>query len=117
MVCARTGDGNKSNPPDPDRMMVRARVKQHLENLKKRFPAQLGECRIHSSDHTDYRYRLFVPKGQWVEVIAKLSEEIDYGNFKGRCHDEGVGEDYLEALYQTWSVMHQMQRGQRGKAR
>ena len=34
-VCARQGEGNRTEPVDPDRVMVRARVSSHLENLIK----------------------------------------------------------------------------------
>ena len=37
-VCARQGDGKKHQPVDPDRIMVRARARQHLDNLVARFP-------------------------------------------------------------------------------
>jgi len=43
-VCARQGDGKHGQPVDHDRIMVRARVRSHLEALKKRFPERLGEC-------------------------------------------------------------------------
>src|SRR6185295_9914327 len=41
-VCARTGDGRHGQPPDVTRIMVRARVKEHLNGLKDRFPDLLG---------------------------------------------------------------------------
>ena len=59
-VCARQGDGKHGQPVDPDRIMVRARVRGHLEALKKRFPDLLGECEIQESAGTDYAFRLFV---------------------------------------------------------
>ena len=33
-VCARQGDGRHGQPVDPNRIMVRCRVRQHLETLK-----------------------------------------------------------------------------------
>ena len=45
-VCARRGDGNHGQPIDSDRIMVRARVRGHLEALMKRFPDLLGPCEI-----------------------------------------------------------------------
>jgi hypothetical protein len=36
-VCARQGDGSHGQPVDPNRIMVRARMRQHLEALKERF--------------------------------------------------------------------------------
>ena len=79
---ARQGDGKHGQAVDPDRIMVRARVRGHLEALKKRFPGLLGECEIQESLGTDYAYRLFVQKSAWASVLAGLAEETDYDNFK-----------------------------------
>ena len=73
-----------ANPSILDRIMVRARIRGHLEALKKRFPDLLGECEIQESAGTDYAYRLFVPKSAWTQVVAGLAEETDYDNFKDR---------------------------------
>ena len=59
-VCARQGDGTHGQPVDTDRIMVRARIRGHLEALKSRFSDLLGECQIQESAGTDYAYRLFV---------------------------------------------------------
>ncbi len=42
-VCARQGDGSHGQSVDPDRIMVRARVRSHLEALKERLLANGGE--------------------------------------------------------------------------
>lgn len=42
-VCARQGDGKLGQPVDPNRIMVRARVRRHLETLKEGFPDLLGD--------------------------------------------------------------------------
>ncbi len=81
-VCARQGDGKHGQPVDPDRIMVRARVRSHLEALKQRFPDLLGEGEIREFAGTDYAYRLFVQKSAWMRVLAGLAEETDYDNFK-----------------------------------
>src|SRR5665213_1112104 len=86
-VCAaksKTGGGI-----DPSRIMVRARLKQHLENLKARF-ATLKSAKILTDAGTDYRYRFIVPKEVWTDVVTELANEIDYCNFKGECHSQPV---------------------------
>ena len=45
-VCARTGDRRHGQPLDADRIVVRARVREHLNALKDRFPHLLGQCEI-----------------------------------------------------------------------
>jgi hypothetical protein len=61
-VCARKGSGKHGQPVDPDRIMVRARLRSHLKALKDRFPDLLGEIEIQESAGTDYAFRSFVPK-------------------------------------------------------
>jgi hypothetical protein len=111
-VCARQGDGKHGQPVDPDRIMVRARVRGHLEALKKRLPDLLGQCDIQDLAGTDYAYRLFVQKSAWVQVLAKLAEETDYDNFKSEvAHHLGrAGAAYEHGLHQVWSVMHRLQK-------
>ena len=111
-VCARQGDGKHSQPVDPDRIMVRARVRGHLEALKKRFPELLDESDIQESAGTDYAYRLFVQKSAWMQVLARLAEETDYDNFKSEVarHQGRAGAAYEHSLHEVWSVMHRLQK-------
>jgi hypothetical protein len=111
-VCARQGDGERGQPVDPDRTMVRARVRGHLEALKTRFPDFLGECEIQEPAGTDYAYRLFVQKSAWARVLAGLAEETDYDNFKSEVarHQGPTGAAYEHSLHEVWSVMHRLQK-------
>ena len=111
-VCARQGNGKHGQPVDPDRIMVRSRVRGHLEALKKRFANLLDDCEIQESAGTDYAYRLFVQKPAWMQVVAGLAEETDYDNFKSEvAHHLGkAGAAYEHSLHDVWSVMHRLQR-------
>ncbi len=111
-VCARTGDGKHGQPVDPDRMMVRGRVRSHLESLKNRFPELLDDCEIRDTAGTDYAYRLFVRKSVWMQVLAALAEETDYDNFKSEVaeHQGRKGAAYEKSLHEVWSVMHRLQK-------
>ena len=111
-VCARQSSGRHGQPVDPDRIMVRARVRDHLEALKKRFPDLLSDAEILDSAGTDYAYRLFVPKPAWAQVMSALAEETDYDNFKSKVarHQGRAGVAYERALHDVWSVMHDLQR-------
>ena len=42
-ICARQGDGSHGQPVDLDRIMVRARVRSHLQALKERFSDLLAD--------------------------------------------------------------------------
>lgn len=111
-VCARQGSGKHGQPVDPDRIMVRARRGEHLEALKERFPQQLSACEVMETTGTDYRYRLFVKKEAWVDVLSGLAAELDYDNFKSAVarHQGEAEADYERALHEVWSVMHRLQR-------
>jgi len=111
-VCARQGDGKKNQPVDPERMMVRARVREHLVNLVERFPGELRNCEILNSAGTDYAYRIFVAKAAWSAVAAKLADETDYDNFKAAVGRQqgSAGSAYLHALHDVWEVMHGLQK-------
>jgi hypothetical protein len=110
-VCARQGDGRHGQPVDPDRIMVRARVRGHLEALKNGFPGLLGECDVQKTAGTDYAYRLFVQKTAWMQVLAGLAEETDYDNFKSEVarHQGHGGAAYEHSLHEVWSMMHKLQ--------
>lgn len=92
--------------------MIRARVRGHLEALKKRFPDLLGECDVQDFGGTDYAYRLFVQKVAWTKVLAGLAEETDYDNFKSEvAHHQGrAGAAYEHSLHEVWAVMRRLQK-------
>lgn len=110
-VCARQGNGD-GQPVDPDHIMVRARLRAHLEALKKQFPDLLGTFEIQESAGTDYAFRIFVDKQVWSEVLAGLAEETDYDNFKLEVarHQGRAGAAYERSLHDVWSVMYRLQK-------
>ena len=111
-VCARQGDGGHEQPVDPNRIMVRARARGHLEVLKKRFLDLLGSCEIREFARSDYAYRFFVPKSDWARVMAELVEETDYDNFKtevGRLGGRSAA-GYERSLHEVWAVMLRLQK-------
>lgn len=94
--------GQVTSESDPDSVMIRARVAQHLRNLQERFP-DLSKAEIQQSDDTDYRYRMIVPKVVWTASLQRLGEELDYTNFKSVCyHSELTDRTYDEVLHAVW---------------
>lgn len=112
VVCARQGDGRHGDPVDPNRIMVRARLHPHLEALKTRFPDLLGGCDIKQFPGTDYAFRIFVEKPVWTQVMAGISDELDYDNFKSEvARFQGrQGANYEHSLHEVWSVMYRLQK-------
>lgn len=110
-VCAREGDGRHGRKVDPNRLMIRARVRSHLDALRQQFPSLLGNCEVQASLGTDYAFRIFVDKPVWAQVTAKLAEELDYDNFKAEVgrHQGAAGSRYEHALHTVWEVMYELQ--------
>ncbi len=109
VVCARKGDGAPDRPIDKRRLMVRARAKAHLENLRRRFP-RLRRYEIMESAHTDYRYRILVPKPVWIETIAALTADLDYGNYKDSVKERGeTTRAFSDCLHRVWAEMARFQ--------
>ena len=111
-VCARQGDGSHGQPVDPDRIMVRARIRSHLEALKVRFSDVLADCEIKEFAGTDYAFRIFVDKLVWSQVLVGLNEEMNYDNFKSEVarHQGSEGAAYEHSLHEVWSVMNRLQK-------
>jgi len=110
-VCARQKDGEYNQPVNPDRIMVRSRLRKHLVALKNRFPNLLGHSEIKEFAAADYAFRMFVDKPIWSQVLSRLAEEIDYDNFKSEVayHQGQGGKAYERSLHEVWSVMHRLQ--------
>lgn len=116
-VCARQGDGSQgdgshSQSVDPDRIMVRSRVRSHLDELKRRFSDVLADCEIKEFAGTDYAFRIFVQKSVWSQVLVGLNEEMNYDNFKSEVarHQGSGGAAYEHSLHDVWSVMNGLQK-------
>jgi hypothetical protein len=111
-VSARQADSRHGQSIDPDRIMVRARLRSHLEALQRRFPDRLRTCDIREFAGTDYAYRLFVEKTVWSQVLAGLANEIDYDNFKSEVASlqGSAGAAYERSLHDVWPIMNRLQR-------
>ena len=111
IACA---DKPGSGDIDPDVVMVRARLKEHLLNLQERFnDLSLAKLPIESSTNTDYRYRIVMPKAEWLAALTELAAEQTWANFKNeasrfsRC--KKMVHAYVDALHTVWDVMHRLQ--------
>ena len=111
-VCALQGDGKHVQPLDKNRFKVRARVRDHLEALKARFPDLLGSHEIQDKGGTDYPFRIIIDKPAWTQILSALSDEIDYGNFKSEVlrHQGKKGAGYEHALHEVWATMNRLQK-------
>jgi predicted small integral membrane protein len=110
IACATGAEGAL----DADTVMVRSKLDEHLLSLKARFPGtELGKAEIQSSDLTDYRYRIVLPKADWVAALAELATEQTWSNFKNETsrfsRAKKTAYAYVDALHRIWDVMHRLQ--------
>jgi len=109
-VCPRSEGGHGSDI-ETDKIMVRARVRNHIEALQARFPALRG-AELIETPHADYRYRIVVPKEAWADAVRDMVMEQEYTNFKNAAAEAQGADDsgYVSALHEVWSVMRRLQR-------
>ena len=112
VACAHVQPGGTGRL-NADLLMVRARQRRHLENLKHRFQA-LSNYEIVTNIGTDYRYRILVPKSVWSSVVAELVGEQTWSNFKDETARFLGPEcrDYQDSLHRIWSVLMELQQNE-----
>jgi len=117
IACASKTDGTI----DPDNLMVRARLHEHLVSLRDRFPdSEIGKAEILSWDGRDYKYRIIVSKVAWVGALTEMAAEQTWSNFKNEAsrfsRAKKMAHAYVDSLHQIWEVMYRLQgQGKRGQ--
>jgi len=86
---------------------IRARDRQHLIALLKRFPHL--EQAIVFMPECDYHFRITMLQDVWVTIAAELASEQNWTNFKNEVDRVGSDQDYVHALHEIWGVMHRLQ--------
>lgn len=82
----------------PDHLMVRARVKGHIEKI---FP----KAKVRQTLGNDYQFRAVVSRIDVANALAEIAFDIDYPNFK-----DSVANDALHGAYnRVWSAMSSLQ--------
>lgn len=90
----------------PGEVAVRARKKEHLENLMARHAIQ---AEILSFPEADYRYRIQIPRDEWGRALRSEADCLDYGSFKDAMASAGASADYLRAMFGTYALIHKIQ--------
>lgn len=86
---------------DPGKVLVRARAREDLVALKKRY---LRDAKIFAVPSSDYAFRMIVWKAEWVSAIVEMAWEIDYPNFKDAVPSR-------KRLYgEVWLTMSELQK-------
>jgi hypothetical protein len=88
---------------------VRARVRGDLENLFKLdcLAGYAGD--VIDTDNSDYRFRVYVTREDWVTASIELASQIDYPNFKSAV-EERQGRDRADIYIGVWTALARLQR-------
>lgn len=110
IACASKHDGSV----DEAQVMVRARLREHLENLRERFPdSEMAKVPILSDAGTDYPFRVVIARVDWASILSELALEQTWSNFKNEASRfarlRKSSSRYVEALHEVWHVMLRLQ--------
>ncbi len=89
---------------DADKLLVRGRVREDLEALKKQIPG----LRVFTDRTADYHWRAVVTRAEWTAALALLAEEIEYDNFKGAVA-ELQGHERARIYSHVWGELLSLQ--------
>ena len=91
---------------EPDKVQIRARTRRDLENLQA-LTSNLTP--ILKTLNADYRWRIIVTPPESERIVALLTRDIDYPNFKAsvakRADQKQRGPDY----HRIWELHHSWQ--------
>lgn len=94
-----------SDSDDPERLLVRARVRADLEALRDQY---LDGLEIVEGAGTDYRYRAYMSRADFERVAARLAADIDYSNFKNAVAKR-QGSKRAHIYGEVWSTLYELQ--------
>ncbi|HYE06698.1 MAG TPA: hypothetical protein VEL07_14370 [Planctomycetota bacterium] len=111
-VCARKDEG-RSRELDVGLIMVRSRSRAHLEGVVRAYPtvAWLNpDAPVKLTSGTDYPARAFLPKPEFVKLLAAIATDVDYDNVKVACGAvHGPRSTFLSCMHTVWSVMTRLE--------
>ncbi len=117
LILSRTGflsvvvpRNQKTGEIEHDRLMVRARKREHLELLRSQHDVLTG-VRILRSDNADYKWRIIVPRRAFAEVMREIVERLAVTNVKSDAHVHEVetGRDFVNAMHACHALFARLQ--------
>lgn len=107
LVSAVVGDDAKTGRPSPNTVMLRARRRQHLENLKRLCPVLSGARITKASKDLDYPVRIVVDREVFVQVMAELARSLNYRNVKAEAGRNAavLGSDFVAAMHSVHGTL------------
>uniref|UniRef100_A0A832A7A7 Uncharacterized protein n=1 Tax=Desulfacinum infernum TaxID=35837 RepID=A0A832A7A7_9BACT len=97
---------------DPERLLVRARIREDLERFCRMAGLDNGE--IHETPEADYRFRVEVPEETFINFMVQTIKFLDYDNFKNRAlynpdDPPAVRRSRAAAYHDIWLRLLEMQ--------
>lgn len=94
--------------PDGQNLHFRARKEQDAQNLKDVFPQFFVGRDVLTIEHADYRFRIETTPELAGQVMAALTQGIEYRNFKSYLEKTDQA-DKLGILHDLWHELHEYQ--------
>lgn len=85
---------------DERQLQVRARRAKHLIELKRHYLANASD--VVQLRHRDYEYRIYCTHDDWALAVARMAQDIDYGNFKNSVKDRDLHDAYMR----VWTALY-----------
>ena len=95
-----------NNRRNPNQIVLRARVRDDLERLIEKYVPERPE--IIANAGTDYKYRIYLDKSVWANILLNATMDIDYTNFKRSVHDK-MGDARADSCFNVWNAMYALQ--------
>jgi hypothetical protein len=93
----------------PGYLCVRARVRADLESLFEFEPLAGYAGDVIETGDSDYRFRVYFTREDWVSASAELARQIDYPNFKSAVKQR-QGRDRADTYLNVWNDLNKLQR-------
>ena len=89
-------------------LCVRGRVREDIDALFELDSLAGYADDVIETHDSDYRYRVYVRREDWVAAAADLAGRIDYDNFKNRVR-RSQGADRAHRYGEVWGTLYGLQ--------
>lgn len=94
---------------DPEQLMIRAQVREDLEQLAARVQRPELVEEIRDDIGTDYAFRIFVDREIWTDYLMAAGRALNYDNFKNAALAGQHATARSSAYHDVWRVMRHWQ--------
>ncbi len=92
----------------PGYLCVRGRVREDIEALFELDSLAVYAAEVIETDNSDYRYRVYVRREDWVAAAADLAGQISYDNFKNEVAGR-QGSERAHTYMAVWQALFELQ--------